>query len=584
MARRSAAMAAIALAVLLLVTVLPPMGWFSSTAIIATGGRGHGDPVSEIQPLTNYTAKQVVDVQYTSYMHGRGDGGGDDDDDDEDGTDALGLGGGSGSNGIAGSSKDWTELFFRMTTDADWILYAPPWNADGRWVGTKVPGSNDVVEGTIPFDSFYTGGESAYQFATVAVHHKHDREPLPDVEKARTSVDYHAPQLFIVSPVADSWTNRDLVRWDAQDAVSGVAEVTVGLDDAEPIVFEVPQGEMDLAAEPGSHAVHVSATDRAGNLAEVLVAFHFDPLAPSLTIRSPVRDSFVRTLDVDVTWTAEAEGAPLASLRLSVDANPAIDLATDATSFALTDLGERSHLVNLLAVDAAGNLAAESVPFGVDATPPDLTILAPTGPYVNTQALQLYWSGADSGSGIDGYELSLDGGEPVLVGPSAGYAFPVAEGARSVLIRAIDRAGNAAEKTVSVTVDRTRPIVRVTAPASGTTVYQAVQVNWTAEDAGVGIAEVVVVFDSNPPILATGGRTLNVGSPQVGPHLAIVRATDRAGNVDEAGVAFSYGGPNPPGPLGITALDFGLLMLLLGAIAVTSAYIAVRRRGRIRSP
>ena len=73
-----------------------------------------------------------------------------------------------------------------------------------------------------------------------------------------------------------------------------------------------------------------------------------------------------------------------------------------------------------------------------------------------------------------------------------------------------------------------------------------------------------------------------VPSPSVGPHFVSIRATDKAGNVREAGAPFAYGGANPQGPLGISALDFGLLMLVLGAIAVLAHPSAMEHR-RLRT-
>jgi hypothetical protein len=115
-------------------------------------------------------------------------------------------------------------------------------------------------------------------------------------------------------------------------------------------------------------------------------------------------------------------------------------------------------------------------------------------------------------------------------------------------------------------------------------VYGTLQITWNASDSGSGIGRVEFVFDGNEPVVATGATSTTIASPSIGPHFVSVRATDRAGNVREAGLAFAYGGPGPQGPLGISALDFGLLILLLGAIAVVAAYFAVRRRRRAGSP
>src|SRR5204863_417832 len=206
---------------LLLFPVVPAFLFLPQATTVANGGED-SKPTSTVKPLPEFTNAPVVPISYRSVLHGGHSGGGDDDDSvSTSAVDSTGVTPLSGVDPDGGQSRFWTELFYRSNATPAWTLYMPPWNPNGRWFGVHDAQQEGAVTGVIPFDTLYTGGETHYEFATVAVSKKFGRESL-DGPKANTTVDSHPPQVFIATPTPGEWTNKDVLRWIAQDAASGL--------------------------------------------------------------------------------------------------------------------------------------------------------------------------------------------------------------------------------------------------------------------------------------------------------------------------------------------------------------------------
>lgn len=104
----------------------------------------------------------------------------------------------------------------------------------------------------------------------------------------------------------------------------------------------------------------------------------------------------------------------------------------------------------------------------VDRVPPELVIVAPLGPLVNTTSFTLYGTASDALSGLERVEFKVDDGE---WRPASGTANWRAElnltpGIHRILVRAVDVAGNNCTVPVEYLVNRP-PTVRLLSPAEG---------------------------------------------------------------------------------------------------------------------
>lgn len=195
-----------------------------------------------------------------------------------------------------------------------------------------------------------------------------------------------------------------------------------------------------------------------------------DATAPSITITAPTTSS-----------THTASSSPLALGGTSSDnvavtqvtwsnaATGGAGTASGTTSWtASVALAAGANAITVRAQDAAGNSATDTitvtyVPPGGDSTPPVLTVVSPSAtPYTTTSEPLMVSGGATDDVGVAAVTWSnaATGESGTASGTSTWSAsIPLAAGSNAVTIRALDGAGNAAQRVLTLVYAAAAPAV-----------------------------------------------------------------------------------------------------------------------------
>src|SRR5436853_1168830 len=403
------------------------------------------------------------------------------------------------------------------------------------------------------------------------------------------TVDTIPPVLSITYPVAGAVlaTGTVTVAWGASDATSGLDHFELSLDGGAVTVLGPTEGNHTFAGlSQGSHTATLVAFDLAGHTTAVARAFTVDTIAPSITLSAPPAGS-LSTANVVVTWTA-SDNNGLARIEVSLDGGAPIALGASATSTTLTGVSDGPHTIRVQAFDLAGSSSSDSVVVTVDTTAPTASLTAPTsGQLFGTSSVQLTWTASDATSGIDHFEVRLDGGTPVTVAAgTAAYTFTgVSDGTHTLALKAFDRAGNTVLVSVPVSVDATAPTVSIVGPASGAVIpSSASTVTWTAGDAASGIDHVEIRLDGgSAQTLSSGATSYTLNGLSDGTHTVNVTVVDKAGHSSSKSVSFRVDTSfvSPSGPYGIVGLTSIIVLIV---VALLAALLILRRRRRPRAP
>jgi hypothetical protein len=208
----------------------------------------------------------------------------------------------------------------------------------------------------------------------------------------------------------------------------------------------------------------------------------------------------------------------------------------EATSCSIPITDEGTGSITYRVDSASGASADGATSYNLDFTTPQLDgwlsgVPGSNGWYVS--AVDLGASASDSVSGLAAFGLSIDGGSAI---PYTDTTF--SDGVHTVILSAMDQAGNYSETTLTFNIDTLTPSLNIsingTAGAHGWYTSK-VQVTPSANDSGSGVAGIEVSKD--------GAAYVSYASPLAlpnGHHSWQFRVIDNAGNLTESPVQEAY--------------------------------------------
>ncbi len=258
--------------------------------------------------------------------------------------------------------------------------------------------------------------------------------------------------------------------------------------------------------------------------------------SPYVRILAPKDGEALNSTTITLRWEAISYEEGIDRFEIFVDEKPVnTSIPSEQTNYSL-NLSEGTHIIKIKAIDKADSIGLVSIEVIIDIEPPRILIISPQNNFAtNNQSVRVEWNCSDNISGIDHYEIILDG-KTVNLSISAERTYymldlDVDDGVHSVLVRAIDIAGNIATDQISIVVDRTPPTINILMPQSGSILNSTeIPIEWNASDM-LGVAYFELYLDGILIANISANQTNYIVNTSEGIHNLTIRAIDILGNV-----------------------------------------------------
>ena len=345
-------------------------------------------------------------------------------------------------------------------------------------------------------------------------------------------LDTRAPQVVVSAPVANVCVSTTSLQVIGQATDPHLGAVTLSITPGTGSVNVTPaadgsfSGTLPLGAD-GKYVVSVQAADTAGHTAVATIPLTVDRTQPAIEITSG-----------GAAFTGGAFNHAISINVRGVDADPAVSVTTTLGGTAYVPgtpvSTEGQYVLNVTALDCAGNTQQASVSFKIDMTPPQITGLTPATGATVASATTAITGSVDAD---DVKSLIVDG--TAIAATFTGRNFTIspslAEGTNNLVLVATDDAGNSTRKSYSITVKTTTPSVQILdngVPIATNALFNR------------NVTPVITSNDPNATITATldtlsftSGTVVSAETPV--PHTLVAHAADSYGHSSDATVTFT---------------------------------------------
>ncbi|MBO3740761.1 Ig-like domain-containing protein [Actinoplanes flavus] len=337
-----------------------------------------------------------------------------------------------------------------------------------------------------------------------------------------------------VSPAPYSWVHGE-TAWTFTNVPDDVVDITV-MGGGGRVIARATGAPWTATGDVGTGVAYIDIIDRAGKVTRRYMNYIVDNAGPAIEINSLVPGRVSQTDELNAWLT---DPSTPARLEWWIDG---ILVSTSMQIKHTFGAGGTTHTVEVRAWDRFGNQSSKSRDFVVDTTGPQAAFVSPqAGSLLRGDRIWSTVQVADPagifGSFAGGYTSSAP---PVTEtsGKIVAYRQVGADGRYTLTWRLSDRLGNHSSISRTVTVDNTRPSLKVTkAPKNKAKVKGTVKVTAAAGDRN-GVARVELLI--NGKVVAKdlkAGYAFSINTKRYGKTIKFqLRAYDRAGNVTTTAV------------------------------------------------